>query len=200
MSTTKTTNTVKEVINTVENAQKLAKEQENPSYIAMFKPWVLDVSEFQVNELTESINEVLTDASESDDRFKQLSKDFEMAKARFEEYQLKTLNKDKATVKKYKKAVAVAVREIATRTKTEKWFNYRTLYKLGLLDELPAYNMNTGSRLNSQVAKMFTFVQMYAKRSSELIKKEREIAAVMKKYNLPREIAERMYVDGVLKA
>ena len=60
--------------------------------------------------------------------------------------------------------------------------------------------MNTGSRLNSQVAKMFTFVQMYAKRSNELVKKEREIAAVMKKYNLPREIAERMYVDGVLKA
>ena len=115
MSTTKTTNTVSEIINTVENAQKLAKEQENPSYIAMFKPWVLDVSEFQVNELT-------------------------------------------------------------------------------------AYNMNTGSRLNSQVAKMFTFVQMYAKRSNELVKKEREIAAVMKKYNLPREIAERMYVDGVLKA
>jgi hypothetical protein len=200
MSTTKTTNTVSEIINTVENAQKLAKEQENPSYIAMFKPWVLDVSEFQVNELTESINEVLAGASESDDRFKQLSKDFEMAKARFEGYQLKTLNKNKATVKKYKKAVAVAVREIATRTKTEKWFNYRTLYKLGLLDELPAYNMNTGSRLNSQVAKMFTFVQMYAKRSNELVKKEREIAAVMKKYNLPREIAERMYVDGVLKA
>ena len=123
-----------------------------------------------------------------------------MAKARFEGYQLKTLNKNKATVKKYKKAVAVAVREIATRTKTEKWFNYRTLYKLGLLDELPAYNMNTGSRLNSQVAKMFTFVQMYAKRSNELVKKEREIAAVMKKYNLPREIAERMYGDGVLKA
>ena len=84
MSTTKTTNTVSEIINTVENAQKLAKEQENPSYIAMFKPWVLDVSEFQVNELTESINEVLAGASESDDRFKQLSKDFEMAKARFE--------------------------------------------------------------------------------------------------------------------
>ena len=187
MSTTKTTNTVSEIINTVENAQKLAKEQENPSYIAMFKPW-------------ESINKVLAGASESDDRFKQLSKDFEMAKARFEGYQLKTLNKNKATVKKYKKAIAVAVREIATRTKTEKWFNYRTLYKLGLLDELPAYNMNTGSRLNSQVAKMFTFVQMYAKRSNELVKKEREIAAVMKKYNLPREIAERMYVDGVLKA
>ena len=163
-------NTVSEVINTVENAQKLAKEQENPSYIAMFKPWVLDATESQVNELTESINEVLTDASETDERYKQLSKDFEMAKARFEDYQLKTVNGDKATVKKYKKAVAVAVREVANKTNTQKWFNYRTLYKLGLLDNVPSYNMNTGTRLNSQIAKLFTFVQMYQKRSSELVK------------------------------
>lgn len=193
-------NTVSEVINTVENAQKLAKEQENPSYIAMFKPWVLDATESQVNELTESINEVLTDASETDERYKQLSKDFEMAKARFEDYQLKTVNGDKATVKKYKKAVAVAVREVANKTNTQKWFNYRTLYKLGLLDNVPSYNMNTGTRLNSQIAKLFTFVQMYQKRSSELVKKEREISAVMRKYNLDRDTAERMYMDGILKA
>lgn len=193
-------NTVSEVINTVENAQKLAKEQENPSYIAMFKPWVLDATESQVNELTESINEVLTDASETDERYKQLSKDFEMAKARFEDYQLKTVNGDKATVKKYKKAVAVAVREVANKTNTQKWFNYRTLYKLGLLDNVPSYNMNTGTRLNSQIAKLFTFVQMYQKRSSELVKKEREISAVMGKYNLDRDTAERMYMDGILKA
>ena len=193
-------NTVSEVINTVENAQKLAKEQENPSYIAMFKPWVLDATESQVNELTESINEVLTDASERDERYKQLSKDFEMAKARFEDYQLKTVNGDKATVKKYKKAVAVAVREVANKTNTQKWFNYRTLYKLGLLDNVPSYNMNTGTRLNSQIAKLFTFVQMYQKRSSELVKKEREISAVMGKYNLDRDTAERMYMDGILKA
>ena len=193
-------NTVSEVINTVENAQKLAKEQETPSYIAMFKPWVLDATESQVNELTESINEVLTDASETDERYKQLSKDFEMAKARFEDYQLKTVNGDKATVKKYKKAVAVAVREVANKTNTQKWFNYRTLYKLGLLDNVPSYNMNTGTRLNSQIAKLFTFVQMYQKRSSELVKKEREISAVMGKYNLDRDTAERMYMDGILKA
>lgn len=200
MKATKVENRNCEVINTVENAQKLAKEQENPSYIAMFKPWVMDATGNEVSELTESINEVLTDASETDERYKQLSKDFEMAKARFEDYQLKTVNRDKATIKKYKKAVAVAVREVANRTNTKKWFNYRTLYKLGLLDNVPSYNMNTGTRLNSQIAKLFTFVQMYQKRSSELAKKEREISAVMKKYNLNRETAEKMYMDGILKA
>lgn len=193
-------NSVSEVINTVENAQKLAKEQENPSYIAMFKPWVTDVCEFQTEELANEIKDVLQDASETDSRFKQLATDYEKAKERFEAYQLATLNQDKATIKAYKKAVAVAVAEVAKRTDSAKWFNYRMLYKLGLLDKLPSHNINTTTRINSQVAKLFTFMQQYMKRSSELVKKERDITAIMNKYGLPRETAERMYMDGVLKA
>ena len=45
MKATKVENRVSEQINTVENAQKLAKEQENPSYTKMFLPWVEAVAE-----------------------------------------------------------------------------------------------------------------------------------------------------------
>ena len=45
MKTTKAENRVSEQINTIENARKLAKEQENPSYTKMFLPWVEQVAE-----------------------------------------------------------------------------------------------------------------------------------------------------------
>lgn len=45
MKTTKVENRNSELINTIENAQKLAKEQENPSYTKMFLPWVEQVAE-----------------------------------------------------------------------------------------------------------------------------------------------------------
>lgn len=191
-------NSVKEVINSVENAQKVAKEQENPSYTEMFKPWVSEVSEFQVDELKDEISATIEDAKATNERYKKLEADFYHAKARFEAYQLATLNADKATVKKFKKAVAVAIAEVAKKTETAKWFNYKNSYKLGLVDSLPTY-MNTPGKLNSYIVKMFTFMKTYQKRSNELQKKENDILKVMEKYGLPRETAEKMYLDGVLK-
>ena len=191
-------NTVKENVNTVENAQKLAKEQENPSYVAMFRPWVLDACEGLVDDLAQAINETLTDANETDERYQQLSTDYEKAKARFEAYQLKTVNKDRQTIKAFKKAVAVAVLEVAERTNTGKWFTYRHLYGLGLLNELPNI-INTPTKVNSFVAKAFVFMQQYAKRSSEMARKERQINEIMVRFNLPRETAEAMYLAGALK-
>ena len=109
-------NTVRENVNTVENAQKLAKEQENPSYVAMFRPWIVEACGGLVDVLTQAINETITDANDTDERYKQLSTDYEKAKARFEAYQLKTVNGDRQTLKAFKKAVAVAVQEVAERT------------------------------------------------------------------------------------
>lgn len=117
-------NTVKENVNTVENAQKLAKAQEEPSYTEMFRPWVVDACGGLVEDLTKAINETTADANETDERYKQLSTDYEKAKARFEAYQLKTVNGDRQTLKAFKKAVAVAVLEVAERTNTGKWFTY----------------------------------------------------------------------------
>lgn len=191
-------NTVKGNVNTVENAQKMAKEQENPSYVAMFRPWVLDACEGLVEDLTKAINETITDANETDERYQQLSTDYEKAKARFEAYQLKTVNKDRQTLKAFKKAVAVAVLEVAERTNTGKWFTYRNLYGLGLLNEMPNI-INTPTKVNSFVAKAFVFMQQYAKRSSEMARKERQINEIMVRFNLPRETAEAMYLAGALK-
>ena len=163
MKATKVENRVSEQINTIENAQKLAKEQENPSYTKMFLPWVEEVAEDEAKELASRLKEVLDDANESDDRYRHLKTDYEKAKERFEAYQLATANTDKLTLKAFKKAVAVAVAEVAERTNTAAWFNYRSLYGLGLLDKLP--NMvNTTNRVNSFVVKAFTFMQQYAKR------------------------------------
>lgn len=191
-------NTVKENVNTVDNAQKLAKEQENPSYVAMFRPWIVDACGGLVDDLTQAINETITDANETDERYKQLSTDYEKAKARFETYQLKTVNGDRQTLKAFKKAVAVAVREVAERTNTGKWFTYRNLYGLGLLNELPSL-INTPNKVNSFVAKAFVFMQQYAKRSSEMARKERQINEIMARFNLPRETAKAMYLAGALK-
>lgn len=191
-------NTVSEIINTVENAQKLAKEKENPSYVAMFRPWIVEACGGLVDDLTQAINETITDANETDERYKQLSTDYEKAKARFEAYMLKTVNKDRQTLKAFKKAVAVAVQEVAERTNTGTWFNYRNLYGLGLLNELPCL-INTPNKVNSFVAKAFVFMQQYAKRSSEMVRKERQINEIMSRFNLPRETAEAMYLAGALK-
>ena len=191
-------NTVKENVNTVENAQKLAKEQENPSYVAMFRPWIVDACGGLVDDLTQAINETIADANVTDERYKQLSTDYEKAKARFEAYQLKTVNKDRQTLKAFKKAVAVAVLEVAERTNTGKWFTYRNLYGLGLLNELPSL-INTPNKVNSFVAKAFVFMQQYAKRSSEMVRKERQINEMMERFKLPRETAEAMYLAGALK-
>ena len=198
MKATKVENRVSEQINTVENAQKLAKEQENPSYIKMFLPWVEEVAEDETQELASRLKEVLDDANETDDRYKQLKTDYEKAKERFEAYQLKTANADKQTLKAFKKAVAVAVAEVAERTNTAAWFNYRSLYGLGLLDKLP--NMvNTTNRVNSFVVKSFTFMQQYAKRSNELARKERALNAAVAKFGITKEQAEQMYLAGLLK-
>lgn len=198
MKATKVENRVSEQIRSVENAQKLAKEQENPSYTKMFLPWVEDVAEDETKELAARLKEVLDDASETDERYKQLRTDFEKAKERFEAYQLKTANADKQTLKAFKKAVAVAVREVAERTNTGAWFNYRSLYGLGLLDKLP--NMvNTTNRVNSFVVKAFTFIQQYAKRSNELARKERALNAAVTKFGISKEQAEQMYLSGLLK-
>lgn len=198
MKATKVENRNSELINTVENAQKLAKEQENPSYTKMFLPWVEDVAEDETKELASRLKEILDDASETDERYKQLRTDFEKAKERFEAYQLKTANADKLTVKAFKKAVAVAVAEVAAQTDTTKWFNYRSLYGLGLLDKLPNM-MNTTNRVNSFVVKAFTFVQQYAKRSNELARKERALNAAVAKFGITKEQAEQMYLAGMLK-
>lgn len=198
MKTTKVENRVSEQINTIENAQKLAKEQENPSYTKMFLPWVEDVAGDETKELAARLKDVLDDASETDERYKQLKTDFEKAKECFEAYQLKTANTDKLTLKAFKKAVAVAVAEVAAQTDTTKWFNYRRLYSLGLLDKLP--NMvNTTNKVNSFVVKAFTFVQQYAKRSNELARKERALNAAIAKFGITREQAEQMYLAGMLK-
>lgn len=198
MKATKVENRVSEQINTVENAQKLAKEQENPSYIKMFLPWVEEVAEDETQELASRLKEVLDDANETDDRYKQLKTDYEKAKERFEAYQLKTANADKQTLKAFKKAVAVAVAEVAERTNTAAWFNYRSLYGLGLLDKLP--NMvNTTNRVNSFVVKSFTFMQQYAKRSNELARKERALNAAVAKFGITKEQAEQMFLAGLLK-
>lgn len=191
-------NTVKENVNTVENAQKLAKEQENPSYVAMFRPWIVDACGGLVDDLTQAINETITDANETDERYKQLSTDYEKAKARFETYQLKTVNGDRQTLKAFKKAVAVAVLEVAERTNTGKWFTYRNLYGLGLLNEMPNL-INTPNKVNSFVAKAFVFMQQYAKRSSELARKERALNAAIQDFGITREQAEKMYLAGRLK-
>lgn len=191
-------NTVKENVNTVENAQKLAKEQENPSYVAMFRPWIVEACGGLVDDLTQAINETITDANETDERYKQLSTDYEKAKARFEAYQLKTVNGDRQTLKAFKKAVAVAVLEVAEHTNTGKWFTYRNLYGLGLLNEMPNL-INTPNKVNSFVAKAFVFMQQYARRSSEMARKERQINEIMTRFNLPRETAEAMYLAGALK-
>lgn len=198
MKTTKVENRNSELINTVENAQKLAKEQENPSYTKMFLPWVEQVAEDETKELASRLKEVLDDASETDERYKQLRTDYEKAKERFEAYQLKTANADKQTLKAFKKAVAVAVAEVAAQTNTKKWFSYRSLYGLGLLDKLP--NMvNTTNKVNSFVVKAFTFVQQYAKRSNELARKERALNAAVAKFGITKEQAEQMYLAGMLK-
>lgn len=198
MKTTKVENRNSELINTVENAQKLAKEQENPSYTKIFLPWVEQVAEDETKELASRLKEVLDDANESDDRYKQLRTDYEKAKERYEAYQLKTANADKQTLKAFKKAVAVAVLEVAAQTNTAKWFSYRSLYGLGLLDKLP--NMvNTTNKVNSFVVKAFTFVQQYAKRSNELIRKERALNAAVAKFGITKEQAEQMYLAGMLK-
>ena len=198
MKTAKVENRNSELINTVENAQKLAKEQENPSYTKMFLPWVEQVAEDKTKELASRLKEVLDDASETDERYKQLKTDYEKAKERFEAYQLKTANADKQTLKAFKKAVAVAVAEVAAQTNTTKWFSYRSLYGLGLLDKLP--NMvNTTNKVNSFVVKAFTFVQQYAKRSNELARKERALNAAVATFGITKEQAEQMYLAGMLK-
>lgn len=198
MEATKVENRNTELINTVENAQKLAKEQENPSYTKMFLPWVEQVAEGETKELASRLKEVLDDASETDERYKQLKTDYEKAKERYEAYQLKTANTDKQTLKAFKKAVAVAVLEVAVQTNTTKWFSYRSLYGLGLLDKLP--NMvNTTNKVNSFVVKAFTFMQQYAKRSNELARKERALNAAVAKFGITKEQAEQMYLAGMLK-
>lgn len=198
MKATKVENRNTELINTVENAQKLAKEQENPSYTKMFLPWVEQVAEDETKELASRLKEILDDASETDERYKQLKTDYEKTKERFEAYQLKTANTDKQTLKAFKKAVAVAVAEVAAQTNTTKWFSYRSLYGLGLLDKLP--NMvNTTNKVNSFVVKAFTFVRQYAKRSNELARKERALNAAVAKFGITKEQAEQMYLAGMLK-
>lgn len=198
MKATKVENRNSELINTIENAQKLAKEQENPSYTKMFLPWVEDVAEDETKELASRLKEILDDANKTDDRYKQLKTDYEKAKERFEAYQLKTANTDKQALKAFKKAVAVAVAEVAAQTNTTKWFSYRSLYGLGLLDKLP--NMvNTTNKVNSFVVKAFSFVQQYAKRSNELARKERALNAAVAKFGITREQAEQMYLAGMLK-
>lgn len=191
-------NTVKENVNTVENAQKLAKAQDEPSYVEMFRPWVVGACGGLVDDLTQAINETITDANETDERYKQLSTDYEKAKARFEAYQLKTVNEDRQTLKAFKKAVAVAVLEVAERTNTSKWFTYRKLYGLGLLNGMPKL-INTPNKVNSFVAKAFVFMQQYAKRSSELARKERALNAAIQDFGITREQAEKMYLAGLLK-
>lgn len=198
MKATKVENRVSEQVNTIENAQKLAKEEENPSYTKMFLPWVVAVAEDESKELAGRLKEVLDDANETDDRYKQLKTDYEKAKERFEAYQLKAANTDRQTVKAFKKAVAVAVAEVAERTNTATWFNYRRLYGLGLVDKLP--NMvNTPNKLNSFTAKAFTFMQQYAKRSDELARKERALTEAIDEFGITREQAEKMYLAGKLK-
>lgn len=198
MKTTKVENRNSELINTVENAQKLAKEQENPSYTKIFLPWVEQVAEDEIKELASRLKEVLDGASETDERYKQLKTDYEKAKERYEAYQLRVANTDRQTLKAFKKAVAVAVLEVASQTNTKKWFNYRSLYGLGLLDKLP--NMvNTTNKVNSFVVKAFTFVQQYAKRSNELARKERALNAAVAKFGITKEQAEQMYLAGMLK-
>lgn len=198
MKTTKVENRNSELINTVENAQKLAKEQENPSYTKIFLPWVEQVAEDEIKELASRLKEVLDDASETDERYKQLKTDYEKAKERYEAYQLRVANTDRQTIKAFKKAVAVAVLKVASQTNTKKWFNYRSLYGLGLLDKLP--NMvNTTNKVNSFVVKAFTFVQQYVKRSNELARKERALNAAVAKFGITREQAEQMYLAGMLK-
>lgn len=198
MKATKVENRNSELINTVENAQKLAKEQENPSYTKMFLPWVEQVAKDETKELASRLKEVLDDASETDERYKQLKTDYEKAKERYEAYQLKTANTDKQTLKAFKKAVAVAVLEVAVQTNTTKWFSYRSLYGLGLLDKLP--NMvNTTNKVNSFVVKAFSFMQQYAKRSNELARKERALNAAVAKFGITKEQAEQMYLAGMLK-
>lgn len=191
-------NTVKENANTVENAQKLAKAQEEPSFVEMFRPWVVDACGGLVDDLTKAINETITDANETDERYKQLSTDYEKAKVRFEAYQLKTVNEDRQTLKAFKKAVAVAVLEVAERTNTGKWFTYRKLHGLGLLNGMPKL-INTPNKVNSFVAKAFVFMQQYAKRSSELARKERALNAAIQDFGITREQAEKMYLAGLLK-
>lgn len=198
MKATKVENRVSEQINTIENAQKLAKEQENPSYTKMFLPWVEEVAEDEAKELASRLKEVLDGANESDDRYKQLKTDYEKAKERFEAYQLATANTDKQALKAFKKAVAVAVAEVAQRTNTATWFNYRRLYGLGLLDKLPSM-VNTPNKLNSFTAKAFTFMQQYTKRSDELARKERALNAAVEEFGITREQAEKMYLAGKLK-
>ena len=88
--------------------------------------------------------------------------------------------------------------KVAERTNTAAWFNYRSLYGLGLLDKLP--NMvNTTNRVNSFVVKAFTFMQQYAKRSNELARKERALSAAVAKFGITKEQAEQMYLAGLLK-
>lgn len=198
MKATKVENRVSEQINTIENAQKLAKEQENPSYTKMFLPWVEEVAEDEAKELASRLKKVLDDANESDDRYKHLKTDYEKAKERFEAYQLATASTDKQALKAFKKAVAVAVAEVAQRTNTATWFNYRRLYGLGLLDKLPGM-VNTPNKLNSFTAKAFTFMQQYTKRSDELARKERALNAAVEEFGITREQAEKMYLAGKLK-
>lgn len=198
MKTTKVENRVSEQIQSVENAQKLAKEQENPSYTKMFLPWVEQAAEQDTAKLAELIGGVFEDAKVTNERYKQLKTDYEKAKERFEAYQLKVVNADKQTLKAFKKAVAVAVREVAERTNTGKWFNYRTLYNLGFVDKLPNLT-NTTNRVNSFVVKAFTFVQQYAKRSNEIARKERALNAAVAKFGISKEQAEQMYLTGILK-
>ena len=198
MKMTKVENRVSEQIQSVENAQKLAKEQENPSYTKMFLPWVEQVAEQETAKLAELIKDVFEDAKVTNERYKQLKTDYEKAKERLEAYQLKVANADKQTLKAFKKAIAVSVREVAERTNTGSWFNYRTLYGLGLVDALPNL-VNTTIRVNSFVVKAFTFMQQYAKRSNELARKERALNAAVAKFGITKEQAEQMYLAGLLK-
>ena len=198
MKATKVENRVSEQVNTVENAQKLAKEQENPSYTKMFLPWVEQAAEQETAKLAELLKDVFEDAKVTNERYKQLKTDYEKAKERFEACQLKVANADKQTLKAFKKAVAVAVREVASQTNTGKWFNYRTLYRLGLVDSLPNL-VNTTNRVNSFVVKAFTFLQQYAKRSNEMLRKERALNAAVEKFGISKEQAEQMYLAGILK-
>lgn len=198
MKATKVENRVSEQINTIENALKLAKEQENPSYTKMFLPWVEEVAEDEAKELASRLKEVLDDASETDDRYRHLKTDYEKAKERFEAYQLATANTDKQALKAFKKAVAVAVAEVAERTNTAAWYNYRRLYGLGLLDKLPSM-VNTVNKVNTFVVKAFTFMQQYTKRSNELARKERALNAAVSKFGITKEQAEQMYLAGLLK-
>ena len=59
--------------------------------------------------------------------------------------------------------------------------------------------INTPNKVNSFVAKAFVFMQQYARRSSELARKERALNAAIQDFGITREQAEKMYLAGLLK-